>query len=1315
MWNGGYANSPYTGNDYGYQQQSSYQAPSQGPPVTNEEPLDWELIKSIDPALLKNNPDLGPLQKFISDFIVADFETCPSRLLVHPLLIRMCQITQFALLYMSDVQKQYIRKIEGLQKDYKAQNDKMKKLYLSYKKADELLKKKSQDFERCPICRKKYKNIDYLDQHFVKHHPVYNNAWLEIRSLKPQAPPQPVQPQQPQIPIQQTPEFKQLMQLYTDLKEEIRVERQNNEIEKEKLQQKLIEEREKMQNELKVQNENKVQKEIPQKKKNKQLFETLSSAVDDLSQSWIAWEENSIIAPSPQKPKQNEFLSRRPPTPIPDNIPQVSSPRSPSRIINKSRDHQNVGIPSNSEITVRKSSRVTISNKPIPANENKFKPKSDTNQHITKSDTNQNDPRRKFQNDSSDDESESVSYSVKGIFSRNSKKEIPKAYPAPTPSEFATESFESSIVKEMRKKIQQKAEEQKEKDTPKSPKKQQNQINSQKKEEQNQNLNPFNSQKKEEQLVNKKQMNTQNKDEKKPPSIIVDDRNNKGNEKKEEEKPPAIIVGDKTSTPPDNQKKDIFALTPIPDEMQQNIQNVRNLYVPNKPKFGRASRMSKPFSRNDVDDSSSSSPPKNQQQKPLNPFSETPRPTNISPKKNQEEEKQNTPTKKQENNSPSPSSPKRKQNSPVKKPQQEEITENNSSPNMKPTENNSPKKKSPEEIIPKEQNISPKKKQPEEIIPKEQNISPKKKSPEKMTKEDSKLMKKNSSSVMIPEEVPSFCTDKSDSEVLDQDDEMISFKYDLKQSPPRQPQKPPPVLNDTLVEEKKPVEIYMDGNKQQIEEEEEEEDWPFELENSNPSKPSKPIQISEPMQKEKVQPKEEEKEEIHEEKIKDKKNDTLLGDESDNSEESEVTIEELISRAKEIIDKNEEEVKEEQIQATSRSIQRTIQLKSSVFLENDEQKEEIRNLLRIEISSDVEEYDNLIGALRNEIENEFPFENKDTPNEEKVEEKKPINEEEKVQENIIEKPEKKKKGINEEEFRKPVKVKEIPKPFVPPNNFTRPPDTNYQPQKPSTSQEPPKPKEPEKPTISVPKQNSYQQQPTVSTPKQNNNQQQPTISTPKQNEAQKPPVTSSGQKETVSKPGILNMEIPKQGLDALLKNDDQKIESNVFEFETDEDTAGDDIAVSRKQVFEPVKENKEEEKQVNEDDDEYYYIYEEEAPEPETKIEKVKISEYSPPKQREIIDEDDEKPQLTKVEINDDKKTPELDLEYEYVYEEEEEPEVPPPPPQKATKKLVPTFYEEPEFEDGELTFSLTDHKKPDLNTSSSNKKKGLMSSGNWD
>ena len=77
-----------------------------------EEPIEWELIKSIDPTLIEKIGNFEILQNFINDFLSSDFDYFESKILTHPLIIRLCKLLQLSLKYMSNIQEKYQESIK---------------------------------------------------------------------------------------------------------------------------------------------------------------------------------------------------------------------------------------------------------------------------------------------------------------------------------------------------------------------------------------------------------------------------------------------------------------------------------------------------------------------------------------------------------------------------------------------------------------------------------------------------------------------------------------------------------------------------------------------------------------------------------------------------------------------------------------------------------------------------------------------------------------------------------------------------------------------------------------------------------------------------------------------------------------------------------------------------------------------------------------------------------------------------------------------------------------------------------------------------
>ena len=358
MWNQQFPNSQYNPMDFSYQQQQYYsQLQQQGPPsylssTAAEEPLNWELVKSLDPSLLRKNNDLTSLQPFINDYIVADFENCNSRLITHPLLLRLCQVLQYSLFYMSDVQKQLQKKVEMREKEIKGIKAKYNDLEDKYKKALHIVKKRKQEFERCPICRKKYKSLEYLDKHFEKNHPVFNNAWLEIRSLKRQDGDQQLnhveQSQNSSFGFSSAEssiisekkhkhkhhndgksenhnqqqkgksDLQKLIEMYSELKAELQRERKNREEERDKNKRKKHDENVRNLADKLSETHHLIQEAEDREDEmdmtiHDELNRSLTLATDDLNASWIAWEEQSrVLSPIQPVSHRNNHMSDSP-------------------------------------------------------------------------------------------------------------------------------------------------------------------------------------------------------------------------------------------------------------------------------------------------------------------------------------------------------------------------------------------------------------------------------------------------------------------------------------------------------------------------------------------------------------------------------------------------------------------------------------------------------------------------------------------------------------------------------------------------------------------------------------------------------------------------------------------------------------------------------------------------------------------------------------------------------------------------------------------------------------------------------------------
>ena len=158
--------------------------PIPGQPMVKPEPLDWNLVSILDPEIIQRIKDFDSLQKIITNFSAANFTNGCSKVLAHPLAIRLCQLLQIGFQFMDQSQKE-LKKIVDDDVVYKQkQLNLLKKLKTKLNATEEKLKIKSVPYDKCPVCSKKFKSIDFVDKHILTKHSEISEYWDVVRGRK---------------------------------------------------------------------------------------------------------------------------------------------------------------------------------------------------------------------------------------------------------------------------------------------------------------------------------------------------------------------------------------------------------------------------------------------------------------------------------------------------------------------------------------------------------------------------------------------------------------------------------------------------------------------------------------------------------------------------------------------------------------------------------------------------------------------------------------------------------------------------------------------------------------------------------------------------------------------------------------------------------------------------------------------------------------------------------------------------------------------------------------------------------------------------
>lgn len=160
-------------NDY---TQTSYQ-PIEYPDTDGG--MDWNLITDTSPEELAKNNDIDSLENILKSFIKAKFTKSDSLIITHPLAQKLFSILQVAFTYLMDCQRNLqneLDKADSLNDILELRNRKKNAVIEQCRR-----KLDRPDAEKCIVCQRKFKNIEYLDKHFERRHHNLLSAYKSLR------------------------------------------------------------------------------------------------------------------------------------------------------------------------------------------------------------------------------------------------------------------------------------------------------------------------------------------------------------------------------------------------------------------------------------------------------------------------------------------------------------------------------------------------------------------------------------------------------------------------------------------------------------------------------------------------------------------------------------------------------------------------------------------------------------------------------------------------------------------------------------------------------------------------------------------------------------------------------------------------------------------------------------------------------------------------------------------------------------------------------------------------------------------------------
>lgn len=147
--------------------------------------IDWRFVNSIDVGMMKETQDVNTMQDMVNSFMASQLNKTDRNILTNPLAFRLVSILQVIIKYMFDCQDQLKHKVHELEDDVSFYKHKIKLMQKAQDESSELLRDAYHDFEKCPVCGKKFKAMRYVDRHMESVHKMHLYAWKSLRVDRP--------------------------------------------------------------------------------------------------------------------------------------------------------------------------------------------------------------------------------------------------------------------------------------------------------------------------------------------------------------------------------------------------------------------------------------------------------------------------------------------------------------------------------------------------------------------------------------------------------------------------------------------------------------------------------------------------------------------------------------------------------------------------------------------------------------------------------------------------------------------------------------------------------------------------------------------------------------------------------------------------------------------------------------------------------------------------------------------------------------------------------------------------------------------------
>ena len=144
--------------------------------------LNWNIIAACSPEEVLKTNDVKTIEAILSSFVNSQFSNVEAQLLPNPLAAKFYRLLQISVQFLFDTQRELEKIIKETQKNNDSLKNKLRALTHAFNKLKNKIHKPSDNSEKCVVCHKVFKSLDFLDSHMQRRHAALVPAWRSLRT-----------------------------------------------------------------------------------------------------------------------------------------------------------------------------------------------------------------------------------------------------------------------------------------------------------------------------------------------------------------------------------------------------------------------------------------------------------------------------------------------------------------------------------------------------------------------------------------------------------------------------------------------------------------------------------------------------------------------------------------------------------------------------------------------------------------------------------------------------------------------------------------------------------------------------------------------------------------------------------------------------------------------------------------------------------------------------------------------------------------------------------------------------------------------------